>query len=128
KTNVCKVTAEYLNALRRAAGLSIHSDDGLKHVSAVETSREYLETLRRAAGLRIDPETAVTICPYTDLADPYGDFPDRDRGYECIGAECFARAPDSDVWILFEHLPEETVNALQRRRSRSEEWDGIDFE
>ena len=80
--------------------------------ATVEVSAEYLYALRRAAGLAIDPETAEVMWDYGLVIDPYGDYRSIPDEYQCVGREYFARAPGSDVWIDFCDLPQATEDAL----------------
>jgi len=83
------------------------------------TGRQHIEqryAALREAGLKIDPSTADVTWHYGDTFDPYG-IKDLPEEYRQSGRVYFARAPDSDVWVCFEDLPEETVEALWRRAS-----------
>jgi len=76
---------------------------------------KYLDALRKAAGLHVDPETAIVKCEYRYTCDPYGDDPDLPIEYQQIGREYFARSPESNVWVLFEDLPDATRDALWKK-------------
>jgi hypothetical protein len=83
------------------------------NTSAVEESlsvEAWLE-IRKVEGLRLDPTTAKVAWIYAHTLDPYGvrDLPEE---YQQVGREQFARAPDSDIWVWFGDLPEETALAL----------------
>ena len=70
--------------------------------------------IRKAEALKIDPKTAEVEWGWGYVLDPYGvkDLPPEAR---CIGREYWARRPDSDIWVSFDDLPEETCEALQPR-------------
>ena len=69
---------------------------------------------KKAEGLRIDPETAEVACWYVQVLNPYGIYPDNPE-YDCVGKECFARAPGSEIWVMFSDLPEETRQRLEEK-------------
>ena len=69
-------------------------------------------TIRKKGGLQINPDTAELIWTYAQTMDPYGVYPDLPEEYRQVGREYFARAPGSDVWALFDDLPETTRDAL----------------
>jgi hypothetical protein len=73
---------------------------------------------RKEAGLGIDPATAEVLCTYGELLDPYGIDPNVPMEYRCIGKNCFARSPDSDIRVFFGDLPEATGDALDQRHSQ----------
>ena len=77
---------------------------------------QWLE-IRKVEGLRIDPTTAKVAWTYAQTLDPYGvrGVPEE---YWQVGREQFARAPDSDIWVWFGDLPEETVLALWKLHSK----------
>jgi hypothetical protein len=79
-----------------------------KDVPTVEVTVKYLNALRKAAALHIDPETAEVEWWYAQTLDPYGDHPDLPEECWQVGREYFARIPGTDVWILFDDLPEVT--------------------
>jgi hypothetical protein len=68
--------------------------------------------IRKEAGLHIDPETADVMWDYGQTLDPYGVDPDLPPELCQVGREYFARAPGSDVWVLFDDLPSATRQAL----------------
>jgi hypothetical protein len=78
----------------------------------IEVSVEYLDALRKAAGLAIDPKTAEVMWWYAQTLDPYGDYPSIPDECDQVGRAYFARAPGSDVWINFFDLPQATEDAL----------------
>jgi hypothetical protein len=78
----------------------------------VKTTVEYLNALRKAAGLQIDPETAQVHWTYAQTLDPYGDDPNLPEEYQQVGREYFARSPGSDVWVCFRDLPKAVRDAL----------------
>jgi len=71
---------------------------------------------RRAAGLLINPATAEIGWWYARYFDPYEDglplFPEQAHVSD---RECFARAPDSDIWVFIDDLPKETGDAIWER-------------
>jgi hypothetical protein len=86
------------------------------------TKKQWL-AIRKEAGLQIDPETAEVRCIYTNIFDPYGIYHLRDV---CLGTDCFARAPGSNIWVLFRDLPDETRRALEERPKRREDPDDLE--
>ena len=68
--------------------------------------------IRREAGSRIDPETAKVMWHYARTLDPYGVYPDLPPECQQVGREYFARSPDSDIWVSFDDLPDETRETL----------------
>jgi hypothetical protein len=94
--------------------------------------KEAWYAIRKAAGLKIDPETAKVIWYWGMVLDPYGLYPDMPHEYRChIGRLYFARAPDSDIWVSFDDLPQATEDAIWKRqkkgRSVAEEDEGWPF-
>jgi hypothetical protein len=79
------------------------------------------------AGLRIDPENCEVECVrHASFSDPYGvlhgltdDQQVAILEFDTIDQNWFARAADSDTWVLFEHLPEAT-----RAASENKWWKG----
>src|SRR5262252_5764065 len=67
----------------------------------VNVTAEYLNALRKAVGLYIDPETAIVDWVYGETLDPYGDDPNLPAEFRCVGREYFARSPNNDVWVSF---------------------------
>ena len=74
--------------------------------------RKDFRTVRKEAGLKIDPATAEVDWSWEQTLDPYGICPDLSEKYQQTGREYFARAPGSDIWVLFDDLPDETEAAL----------------
>jgi hypothetical protein len=70
---------------------------------------------RKEAGLKIDPETAEVCWEYAQVVDPYGVYPDLPAEDQQVGRAYFARSPESDIWVEFGDLPDETRNALWER-------------
>jgi hypothetical protein len=96
------VLAEVADRARQGGfGISTKDDSTLRWLAA-----------RKEAALKIDPSTAKVICVRGQGLDPYGveNLSEEYRGYIC--KHWFARAPDSDVWVSFDDLPEETRKAL----------------
>jgi hypothetical protein len=68
---------------------------------------------RKEAALKIDPETADVYCEVTQIFDPYAVLRDLDpQDYYELRKMYFARAPGSDVWVLFSDLPKEVRERL----------------
>jgi hypothetical protein len=74
--------------------------------------------IRKEEGLKINPETAEVMWTYAQTLDPYGVDPDLPEELQQVGREDFARSPESNIWIHFGDLPEETRNALWQRHKR----------
>lgn len=70
-----------------------------------ETSRMYHE-----AALQIDPKTAEVDLSYAIFIDPNGE------PYSVV-REYFARAPGSDLWVVFDVLPDAIRDALWEKHS-----------
>jgi hypothetical protein len=68
----------------------------------------------RKEGLRLDPKTANVLQNYPVwIEDPYGVYGIED----CTSKANFARAPGSDLWILWDDLPKKTQRKLEKRLS-----------
>jgi hypothetical protein len=67
----------------------------------------------RKEGLRLDPNTANVRCDRVFVEDPYGVYGDGSN----IGSADFARAPGSDLWVLWDDLPKKTQRKLEKRLS-----------
>ena len=79
---------------------------------------EQWRAFRKAAGLKIDPETAEVTWEFGSGLDPYGLHDLSGEKNDYVRRNCFARAPRSDVWILFGDLPEQVREALwEKHRS-----------
>src|SRR5262245_57220341 len=74
-----------------------------KSASTAESKRRWL-TARQEEALKIDPDTAEVFCEHGSVRDPYG-LDDLTYEEDCIGRNCFARSPGSDVWVSFGDLP-----------------------
>src|SRR5450631_1662602 len=70
------------------------------------------EQLAVQAGKTIDPETAEVTWDYRQILDPYGIIDDLAEECNCVGRVFFARAPNSETWVWFGHLPEEVREKL----------------
>jgi hypothetical protein len=81
------------------------------------TDHTQFRAAMKEAELKIDPATAEVIWIYAQTLDPYDIEPDLPEEYQQIGREYFARAPGSDVWVLFGDLPEATRKALWAKHS-----------
>jgi hypothetical protein len=68
--------------------------------------------VRKEAGLKINSETAELTWVYALTLDPYGVYSDLPEECQQVGREYFARSPQSDIWVSFKDLPEQTHNAL----------------
>jgi len=90
------------------------------------------DAIRKEAGRKIDPANCEVGVVRGSFADPYCVLPafsddqldaivasDDQLGailaHDQLAINRFARAADSDVWVLEEHLPEATAAALQAR-------------
>jgi hypothetical protein len=71
--------------------------------------------IRKEEALKIDPSTAEVDWIYALTLDPYGVYPDLPEECQQVGREYFARRPGSEVWVVFDDLPEETRDALWER-------------
>ena len=76
-----------------------------------ETVEQWL-AVRKAAAADIDPATAEVTWVYAQTLDPYGVDPELPGECQQVGREYFARVPDSDIWVHFGDLPEDTRTAL----------------
>jgi hypothetical protein len=70
--------------------------------------------VRKEAALRINPKTADVFYLHGQVGNPYGVLSVPEE-YELNGRCWFARAPCSDVWVSFDDLPDETLEALRAR-------------
>jgi hypothetical protein len=77
----------------------------------IKRAKEQRLALCREQALRIDPETAEVYGQHGNICDPYG-FGNEDW---CVGYNCFARSPGSDVWVSFDDLPQATCDRLRAR-------------
>ena len=75
---------------------------------------QWLQT-RKEEGRRIDPDVAEVMWSYVQTLDHYGVHPDLPDDCQQIGREYFARSPDSDIWVSFYDLPDETEIRLWER-------------
>jgi hypothetical protein len=73
--------------------------------------KEWL-AVRKREGLKIDPETAEVDWGYGQILDPYGVYPDLPEQCQQTGRVYFARRPQSDIWVCFYDLPDETRKRL----------------
>jgi hypothetical protein len=93
--------------------------EGAIEMSNIDTSttdndlnvEEWLQ-IRKDAALKIDAETAEIFWTYRLTMDPYGVLPELPEKYRQIGREYFARSPESDIWVSFYDLPDDTCNRL----------------
>lgn len=87
--------------------------------SDVKLSREEWLAIRNEAALTIDPETARVTWRYGEIVDPYAVHPVSEAENSCIGRLHFACAPESDIWVSFDDLPDAVREALWQRRSEA---------
>ena len=66
-------------------------------------------------GLKIDPETAEVCWKYGQVMDPYGVYSDLREECQQVGRQYFARSPESDIWVHFHDLPDETREVVWER-------------
>jgi hypothetical protein len=83
------------------------------------TVEQYLASKKETA-LKINPETAEFTWCWGQIMDPYVVDPDLPEEHDCIGRLYFARSPDSDAWVSFYDLPEETAKRLWERIEKGE--------
>jgi hypothetical protein len=107
--------------LERSTGGRVHKGRVNRDcISKAEYDRRMEE--RRAAGLLLDPSTAEIDWNYAQTLDPYGDglplLPREDQ----VGREYFARAPDSDIWVEVDDLPDATRDAIWKRFEDLANW------
>jgi hypothetical protein len=79
-----------------------------KKTASQKAEDEQWLAVRKEAGLKIDPETAEVHWCYGLTLDPYGvlDEWELPEEFHQIGREYFARSPGSDVWVIFDDLPD----------------------
>lgn len=82
------------------------------HRSKINT-QEFL-AIRKTEGLKIDPSTAIVVWEYRSTLDPYGIY-DLSKEWKQVGRQYFARAPNSEIWVSFYDLTNETRDALWDR-------------
>jgi hypothetical protein len=75
---------------------------------------QWLE-IRRQDALKIDPEAAYVMCHYAPTLDPYGVYDEHSPDCQAVSLECFARAPDSHIWVSFQDLSKEQRRALEKK-------------
>jgi len=92
-----------------------------------ESSHDFYEA-KMAEGLKIDPRTAYVMKSYAQVLDPYGIEHDLPGELQCIGSVYFARAPGSDDWVEFRHLPAETCAALEDRIATGKPAETVPFD
>jgi hypothetical protein len=90
-----------------------------------DQQREEFLAICKEAGLKIDPETAEVHWTYGSVVDPYGIFPPLEE--DNVGRNYFARSPGSDVWVLFDDMPETTETALRAKHKRQTSDDDADL-
>jgi hypothetical protein len=74
--------------------------------------------MKKKAGLAIDPLTAEVFWSYAQILYPYGIDPNLPEEYRQIGRQYFARSPESEIWVWFGDLPEETRDELWTMHNR----------
>lgn len=81
------------------------------------TIEQWLQ-IRKKEGRKIDPDIAEVMCDRVYVADPYDVDPDLPEECKCSGRAYFARSPDSDIWVWFGDLPDETrIRLWERHKS-----------
>ena len=66
---------------------------------------------RKREALNIDPKTAEVTWVYGQSFDPY-DVRDLPEEYRQVQRHYFARAPGSEIWVVFDDLPDDTRETL----------------
>jgi hypothetical protein len=91
-----------------------------KKTAAEKAEIERWLAMRKEEALKIDAETAEVAWWYAQTSDPYGvmDEWELPEEFHQIGREYFARAPGSDIWVLFGDLPPETKDKLWNKHKR----------
>ena len=74
--------------------------------------------LREEAGRKIDPETAEVTWRWGLTLDPYGIHPGLPEEARQVQRNYFARSPGSDLWVLFDDLPEATYKILSEKSAQ----------
>jgi hypothetical protein len=87
-----------------------------------DEEREAFLAARKEAALKIDAATAEVSWSYEQTLDPYGIYPDLPPELRQTGREYFARAPGNDIWVWFRDLPDETRDALEKSRSKEDDF------
>jgi hypothetical protein len=82
-------------------------------ISTKDAATQSWLAVRKEAAKQIDPNTAEVCWQYRNIGDSYGLLPPQDD--DVVGRTYFARAPDSDVWVSFDDLPDEVCQALYSR-------------
>lgn len=75
------------------------------------TVEQWLQ-IRKEEGRKIDPDTAECEWCYAQTLNPYDVDPALPEEYQQVGREYFARSPDSEIWVWFGDLPNETRDKL----------------
>src|SRR5262249_43664858 len=104
---------EFIAHFRESAGFSWYEErleEIVRDTRGDETTLLWLED-RKRAGKLIDPATAKVYFEFTG-PDVYGVWK---MPSEYVGRTYFARSPGSDIWVAFDDLPEETVQAIEAR-------------
>ena len=83
------------------------------------TIEQWLQ-IRKEEGRKIDPKIAEVMCDRVYVADPYAIYPDLAEECQCIGRLNFARSPDSEIWVSFKDLSDETRRQLWERLESGE--------
>jgi hypothetical protein len=87
-----------------------------------DDERETFLAARKEAGLKIDPATAEVHWSYGQTLDPYGIDRDLPEELQQVGRQYFARTPGNDIWVSFYDLPDETRDALEKSRSKDDDF------
>jgi hypothetical protein len=84
--------------------------------------------MRKKAGLKIDANSAEVKWLHGYIADPYGLYKDLSEEEKTIGREYFARSPESDIWVSFYDLSDDTRNTLwEKINAGFHEDDSLDW-
>ena len=86
------------------------------------TNEEYQgrRAIFKEAAKTINPATAKVMCARVQVIDPYGILDPFPEEGDCIGKDYFARAPGSDIWVVFSDLPQSVVDELWKRIERND--------
>lgn len=91
-------------------------------------TKQQLVEIRKKLATQIDPETAeVNWCYGEMIMDPYGERSDLPEECRQLGRLYFARNPESDIWISFYDLPDDTVRKLRELHHRNLAFSAEEF-
>jgi hypothetical protein len=97
-------------------------NDEERKQAMLDEEREQWLKIRKEAALHIDPATAEVTCFKCLILDPYGVGPELPEEYQQMGRTYFARAPGSDIWVVFDDLPSQTQDAFWSKSSSEWNW------